>query len=85
MKKDLTFEEAKTLALKLINAAFTKKKFILIGGLPAPTVKFDDILGGKKGNRWEFKRTDAIAGPWATVSFYLNGSSPKVKIGYSPQ
>ena len=87
MSKELTFEEAKALALKLANDAFAKKKFYILPGnrLPIPTVKLDGILGVKKGNRWEFKRSSPVAGPWATVSFNIDGSNPKVEVGYSPQ
>lgn len=85
MSKELTFEDAKALALKLANDAFAKKKFFILPGRPVPTVKLDDILGGKKDNRWEFKRPPAPAGPLATVSFDIDGSNPKVEVGYSPQ
>ena len=86
MKKELSYEEAQALAVKLANEAFVKKEFRnpYSGGKPIPAVKIEYIAGKKEGDRWVFNRA-APAGPYATISFKADGSDPHVDVGYSWQ
>ena len=87
MLKELSYEEAQQLAIKLANEAFAKKEFknpYTDTGSSIPTVKFDYIAGTKEDNKWMFQKAGP-AGPWATISFDIDGSNQKVEVGYSWQ
>ncbi len=86
MSKEMSYEEAQALAVKLANEAFGKKEFRnpYSGGEPIPAVKIDYIAGQKEGDRWVFHK-EGPAGPYATISFKADGSDPKVDVGYSWQ
>ena len=86
MSKELSYEEAQALAIKLANGAFAKKEFRnpYSGGKAIPTVKLDYLAGKKEGGRWVFHK-DAPAGPHAEISFDADGNNRKVDVGYSWQ
>jgi hypothetical protein len=78
--RELSYEEAKTLATGLANKKFEstfKKKGMI-------TSEFW-YLGKKEGSRWIFTAPDALSGPFGEVSFNLDGSDPKVEVGFSNQ
>lgn len=83
MKKELTYEEAQALAVKLANEEFAKKEFH--DPLYKKNVKGRvlSLVGKVEGSRWVFRHMPP-AGSWAEVSFDLHGLDPEVKVGWSP-
>ena len=81
----LTQPEARSLAARLANEAYAKKKIIGIDGKPTKPVKLRAtswrVAKFEKG-RWHLK-CDPPAGPQASVSFKADGSEPKVKVSYA--
>lgn len=85
VKKELSYQEAQALAIKLANDAFGKKEFKNpYNGNIIPAVRIDYIAGKKEGDRWVFTMAGP-AGPYATISFDAHGGDRKVDVGYSWQ
>lgn len=81
MAKELSYEEASELALRLANEEFEKKQFKDSDGV---LVKAGfNFLGKKEGGRWIFSEIPP-AGVSASVSFELDGSDPVVEVGWTP-
>ena len=80
----LTEPQARQWATSLANQELMKKRFVddrgrrvlVLVGAP----DWDEPL--KLFGRWRFK-LDQSPGPWARASFDLDGSDPKVRVGYN--
>lgn len=82
----LTQGQARVLATKLANQAFLDQRFVDNTGRPVQVLigsaDWTDVR--KRFWRWRFT-LNPDEGPQATVTFDLDGSDPRVRIGYNPR
>ena len=84
-KAKLTADQALALATRLANEAFAKTRFVDARGKPIPTVVLSPgqwRVAEREDGRWVFL-LDRPVGPQARVAFDLDGSDPRVYVGYA--
>ena len=83
--KELTVEQATSLATKLATDEYRKKEFKSPDGKVILKDNWSPKWGvsEKEGNRWHFRSKPAPVGFEAEVYFDLDGGNPSVKVAYA--